>query len=86
MQTFLAPDLGGMGPRRKSYAEGMSNHPAVGAGTPGYGVEFAGIGQGPGGKVRGVSAGQGMGHHRAVKSEDFGRGGTGWGVGGGGST
>jgi hypothetical protein len=84
-QSFLAPDLAGMGGRRRSIAEGQ-NHPAAGLGTPGYGMglqaqsPFGTLGPG---KVRGVSPGS---HRRAAKSEDFGRGGTGWGVGTGGST
>ncbi|WWC89378.1 uncharacterized protein L201_004301 [Kwoniella dendrophila CBS 6074] len=91
--TFLTtPNLqqqGGSSARRRSFGE----HHAVGAGTPGYGVEFTqnnGIsnnnspfGQLRPGAVRGVSSG---GHRRAAKSEDFGRVGTGWGVGTGGST
>ena len=86
--NFLTPDIPGMGSRRRSFAEG-SSHPAAGAGTPGYGVEFAQSSSfgslGPG-RIRGVGGGSG-GHRRDVKSEDWGRGGdTGWGVGLGGST
>ena len=79
------PDVG---QRRRSFAEG-SNHPAAGFGTPGYGVEFtrptSPFGQMGPGPIRGSSP---MGHRRAVKSEDFGRGGSasGWGVGAGGTT
>lgn len=67
----VGPD---MGPRRRSYAEGMggTGHHASGAGTPGYGV--------------GLSPNQGrpvMGHRRGIQSEDFGRG---WGLGQAGST
>lgn len=63
----------GMGPRRRSFAEGTGgHHPAAGAGTPGYGVEFAS----PYGRPQ-------FGHRRGIKSEDFGRG---WGLGQGGST
>ena len=83
VQGFLNPDEFGMGGRRRSFAEGQT-HPAAGAGTPGYGVEFANaypFGSLPPGRVRGVSAG----HRRTAKSEDFGRP-TGWGVGAGGST
>ncbi|WVQ67718.1 uncharacterized protein L199_005922 [Kwoniella botswanensis] len=77
--------------RRRSFGGEGSNHPAAGAGTPGYGVEFtqntqnhsSPFGQLRPGAVRGVSGG---GHRRAAKSEDLGRAGTGWGVGAGGST
>jgi hypothetical protein len=67
----VGPD---MGPRRRSFAEGMGGmgHHASGAGTPGYGV--------------GLSPNQGrpvMGHRRGIQSEDFGRG---WGLGQAGST
>lgn len=82
-QSFLMPDQGGFGPRRRSFAEGM-NHAAVGAGTPGYGVEFtrpSPFGTLDPGTVKGSLA---MGHRRAAKSEDLGRpGGTGWGIAGG---
>ena len=85
--NFLSPDLG-LGPRRKSFTEGL-NHPAAGAGTPGYGVEFSNLapfGSMSPGRVRGVGASP-SGHRRGVKSEDWGRAlGTGWGVGQGGST
>jgi hypothetical protein len=86
-QSFLMPDQGGLGPRRRSFAEGM-NHPAAGAGTPGYGVEFvrsSPFGTLDPGRIRGNSP---MGHRRAAKSEDLGRpgAGSGWGVGQGGST
>ena len=85
--TFLMPDQGGLGPRRRSFAEG-TNHPAAGAGTPGYGVEFtkpSPFGTLDPGKIRGSVP---MGHRRAAKSEDLGRPGqgTGWGMGAGGST
>ncbi|ORX36669.1 hypothetical protein BD324DRAFT_459889 [Kockovaella imperatae] len=83
---FLSPDMSGLGPRRKSFTEGLS-HPAAGAGTPGYGIEFSSApygGQSPG-RVRGVGGTSG-GHRRGIKSEDWGVGGTGWGVGQGGST
>ena len=80
MQSFLAPDSAGLGPRRRSFAEG-SAHPASGAGTPGYGMGFANQ-QAPA-YLRPTSA---SGHRRGVKSEDWGRGGTGWGMGQGGST
>ena len=86
VQSFLSPDQPGIGPRRRSFAEG-TNHPAAGAGTPGYGVEFTSLspfGTLSPGRVRGVSPGGG--HRRAAKSEDSGRGGTGWGMGAGGST
>jgi len=76
---FLAPE---QTVRRRSIAEGT--HHAVGAGTPGYGIEFnkgSPFGTLDPGRVRGVT-----GHRRAAKSEDIGRGGTGWGMGGGGST
>ncbi|OCF42914.1 hypothetical protein I317_03265 [Kwoniella heveanensis CBS 569] len=72
--------------RRRSFGGTEGSHPAAGAGTPGYGVEFTStspFGQLRPGAVRGVSA---HGHRRAAKSEDFGRVGTGWGVGAGGST
>ncbi|WVQ99384.1 hypothetical protein IAU59_006517 [Kwoniella sp. CBS 9459] len=72
--------------RRRSFGGAEANHPAAGAGTPGYGVEFtsaSAFGQVRPGAIRGVS---GHGHRRAAKSEDFGRVGTGWGVGAGGST
>lgn len=68
--------------RRRSFAEGT--HHAAGAGTPGYGVEFTAPGA-----LTGRIRGAGMGHRRAVKSEDYGRPGqpgTGWGMGAGGST
>ncbi|WRT66343.1 uncharacterized protein IL334_003298 [Kwoniella shivajii] len=90
-QSFLVPNQaqGGLGARRRSFGGEGTNHPAAGAGTPGYGVEFtqnnnnSPFGQLRPGVVRGVS---GHGHRRAAKSEDFGRVGTGWGVGAGGST
>ena len=86
--SFLTPDVSGLGPRRRSFAEG-SIHPAAGAGTPGYGVEFSQsspFGSLSPGSMRGVRGSAG-GHKRDVKSEDWGRGGdTGWGVGLGGST
>ncbi|KAL7421562.1 hypothetical protein Q5752_003331 [Cryptotrichosporon argae] len=64
--------------RRRSI--GGEPHPAAGAGTPGYGVEFAShLAK----AARGLG---GPGHRRAARSEDLGRGGTGWGVGAGGST
>lgn len=83
-EAFLIPG-GGLGPRRRSFAEG-SRHPASGAGTPGYGVEFQ-RSPSPFGAL-GVPPSRPMGHRRAVQSEDFGRPGvgTGWGVGAGGST
>ncbi|WVW83867.1 hypothetical protein I302_105889 [Kwoniella bestiolae CBS 10118] len=89
--SFLpAPSNSQQQGRRRSFGGGEgSNHPAAGAGTPGYGVEFtpqnnnSPFGQLHPGAVRGVSGG---GHRRAAKSEDFGRVGTGWGVGAGGST
>lgn len=62
--------------RRRSFGgEGM--HPAAGAGTPGYGVEFMAAGGGMRGPVRGQQMA-----HRRTGSE----GGTGWGMGAGGST
>ncbi|WWC61829.1 uncharacterized protein I303_104414 [Kwoniella dejecticola CBS 10117] len=85
--TFLTPAQ--QGGRRRSFGGEGSNHPAAGAGTPGYGVEFtpannnSPFGTLRPGAVRGISGG---GHRRAAKSEDFGRVGTGWGVGAGGST
>lgn len=91
-QNFLNPQElpGSSTHRRKSFTEGI-NHPAAGAGTPGYGMEFMRgqnfMGEGntfgtlDPSKVRGVG---GMGHRRTAKSEDFGRGG--WGLGQGGST
>jgi hypothetical protein len=82
-QNLLTPEPG-LGPRRRSFAEGMS-HPAAGAGTPGYGVEFtrpSPFGTLDPGRIRGVSPG----HRRAAKSEDLGRPSGGWGVGAGGST
>ncbi|KAL1405538.1 hypothetical protein Q8F55_009176 [Vanrija albida] len=78
-----APETG-FTSRRRSFAEGTS-HPAAGAGTPGYGVEFIQRSVAPG-AIRGVQLGVNQGHRRAARSEDFGRGGTGWGVGQGGST
>lgn len=84
---FLIPEGGAV--RRRSFAEG-SSHPAAGAGTPGYGVEFSMPGAfTPPHRLRGGQFGPGGGHHRrAVRSEDFSRfgPGTGWGVGQGGST
>lgn len=72
-------------PRRRSFNDGV--HPAAGAGTPGYGVEFSVPGGVvPQGRLRGGSFGSAMGHRRAVRSEDFSAMGTGWGVGAGGST
>ena len=85
-QSFLSPASMQTGSRRRSFAEG-SYHPAAGAGTPGYGVEFGAVsspGQMGPGRARGISPG--AGHRRAAKSEDLGRGGTGWGMGGGGTT
>ena len=82
-QNFLSPEQG-LGPRRRSFAEG-TNHPAAGAGTPGYGVEFtrpSPFGTLDPGRIRGLSPG----HRRAAKSEDLGRPSGGWGVGAGGST
>lgn len=82
-QPGLIPPASSSNVRRRSFAEGT--HHAVGAGTPGYGVEFTM----PGAMATGRAVrGAGMGHRRAVKSEDFGRPGqlTGWGVGQGGST
>lgn len=84
---LMAPSNPGLGPRRKSFTEGI--HPAAGAGTPGYGVEFTMPGAlTPPGRLRGGSFN--MGHRRGVQSEDFSRAGgplgTGWGVGQGGST
>ncbi|WVQ72407.1 hypothetical protein IAR50_001959 [Cryptococcus sp. DSM 104548] len=76
-QYFLAPNTSKA--RRSSFGSG--EHPAVGAGTPGYGVEFSPQLNARPGPVRGSSM-----HRRWAKSEDFGRGGTGWGVGSGGST
>ena len=82
-QSFLAVEQPGLGHRRRSFAEG-SNHPATGAGTPGYGMGFATQPQAGGfGRIHVPSPG--MGHRRAVQSEDFGRG-TGWGIAGAGST
>ena len=63
--------LDGMGPRRRSFAEGT--HPAAGAGTPGYGVEFTGAQSRPTAN-----------HRRGAKSEDLSA--QGWGLGQGGST
>lgn len=72
-------------PRRRSFNDGV--HPAAGAGTPGYGVEFTVPGSVvPQGRLRGGSFGSAMGHRRAVRSEDYSAMGTGWGVGAGGST
>ena len=73
-QSMLGVGSVDMGPRRRSFAEGMggTGHHASGAGTPGYGV--------------GLSPHQGrpvMGHRRGIQSEDFGRG---WGLGQAGST
>lgn len=80
-QHFLTPVPSHATARRRSFGGG--EHPAMGAGTPGYGMEFSSpFADKPAGQVRGVS----MGHRRAARSEDFGRGGTGWGVGAGGST
>ncbi|ODN94311.1 hypothetical protein L198_05167 [Cryptococcus wingfieldii CBS 7118] len=76
-QYFLAPGL----PKGRRSSFGGGEHPAVGAGTPGYGVEFSPQLNARPGPVRGSSM-----HKRWAKSEDFGRGGTGWGVGTGGST
>lgn len=71
VQSYLgAPD---MGPRRRSFAEGMGHH-ASGAGTPGYGVGLTA----PTPYARNAG-----GHRRGIQSEDFGRG---WGLGQGGST
>jgi hypothetical protein len=81
---FLIPETGGIGARRRSFAEGTMHH-AAGPGTPGYGVEFSLPGAiTPPGRLRGAP----YTHRRAVKSEDFSRylPGTGWGVGQGGST
>lgn len=70
-QSYLGtPD---MGPRRRSFAEGMSHH-ATGAGTPGYGVGLS---------APTPYARHGVGHRRGIQSEDFGKG---WGLGQGGST
>ncbi|KAK4686226.1 transcription factor CRZ1, partial [Tremellales sp. Uapishka_1] len=78
-QNFLQPSPENV--RRRSFGE---THPAAGAGTPGYGVEFTSpTGNALQGRVRGLSPGKG--HRRFVRSEDLGRG-TGWGVGSGGST
>ncbi|WWC70257.1 uncharacterized protein I206_104207 [Kwoniella pini CBS 10737] len=89
--SFLAPVQQAVSSgRRRSLGGESSNHPAAGAGTPGYGVEFtpannnSPFGTLRPGVVRGISGGGG--HKRAAKSEDFGRVGTGWGVGAGGST
>lgn len=80
-QHFLTPTLSHATVRRRSFGGG--EHPAMGAGTPGYGMEFSSPFMGKSvGQIRGVN----MGHRRAARSEDFGRGGTGWGVGAGGST
>jgi hypothetical protein len=73
-QAMLGVGSVDMGPRRRSFAEGMggTGHHASGAGTPGYGV--------------GLSPNQGrpvIGHRRGIQSEDFGRG---WGLGQAGST
>ncbi|ORY34038.1 hypothetical protein BCR39DRAFT_233998 [Naematelia encephala] len=87
-QSFLSVDQGhsgGIGPRRRSFAEGTT-HPAAGAGTPGYGVEFTGavpIANYSGARAAGRASP--LGHRRSVKSEDLGKG-SGWGVGAGGST
>ncbi len=80
-QSFLNPEQPGLGPRRRSFAEG-TNHPAAGAGTPGYGMEFTSPLGPPG--LRATSPV--MGHRRGVQSEDIGRGGNGWGMAGAGST
>lgn len=78
-------EAGQSAPRRRSFNDGV--HPAAGAGTPGYGVEFSVPGGVvPQGRLRGGSFGSLMGHRRAVRSEDFSAMGTGWGVGAGGST
>ncbi|GMK54310.1 hypothetical protein CspeluHIS016_0108960 [Cutaneotrichosporon spelunceum] len=62
--------------RRRSFNDGL--HPAAGAGTPGYGVQFSMPGAiTPPGRVRGGSFN--LGHRRKVQSEDFSRGG--WGIG-----
>jgi len=82
-QSFLAPDQPGLGPRRRSFAEG-TNHPASGAGTPGYGMGFTTpLSLNP---ARLRAGSPGVGHRRAVQSEDLGRGGAGWGMAGAGST
>ncbi|KAK8864388.1 hypothetical protein IAR55_001636 [Kwoniella newhampshirensis] len=80
--TFLMPQGPGQAGRRRSFGGGEAPHPAAGVGTPGYGVEFTST---PSGQLRGGQL-RGVGHRRAAKSEDFGRVGTGWGVGAGGST
>ncbi|BEJ03384.1 hypothetical protein CcaverHIS641_0105590 [Cutaneotrichosporon cavernicola] len=61
--------------RRRSFNDGM--HPAAGAGTPGYGVQFSMPGAISPGRMRGGSFN--LGHRRQVQSEDFSRGG--WGIG-----
>ena len=83
LQNYLTPAQPGIGPRRRSFAEG-TNHPAFGAGTPGYGMGFA-VQSSPIGPARVRTASPGFGHRRAVKSEDLGQG-TGWGIAGAGST
>ena len=83
LQNFLTPAQPGLGPRRRSFAEG-TNHPALGAGTPGYGMGFT-THSSPMGPARLRPATPGPGHRRAVKSEDLGQG-TGWGIAGAGST
>lgn len=81
-QTFMQPNSQGvqsylgapdMGPRRRSFAEGMGHH-ASGAGTPGYGVGLT---------APTPYARHAGGHRRGIQSEDFGKG---WGLGQGGST
>ena len=82
-QTFVQPQVGqgvqsylgapDMGPRRRSFAEGMGHH-ASGAGTPGYGVGLT---------APTPYARHAGGHRRGIQSEDFGKG---WGLGHGGST
>ncbi|WVR07031.1 hypothetical protein IAU60_004070 [Kwoniella sp. DSM 27419] len=94
-QAFLSPAQGqghalGGGTRRRSFAGEGSTHPAAGAGTPGYGVEFTSTFNGLSGGLGQVRSVSGGGHRRSAKSEDFGRlgagAGTGWGMGAGGST
>ncbi|WVO16267.1 hypothetical protein L204_103942 [Cryptococcus depauperatus] len=79
--TFLIPEPSVL-PRRRSFG---GEHPAMGAGTPGYGMEFAStLGSKPSGQLRTV----GTGHRRTPRSVDLGRigGETGWGMGSGSST
>ncbi len=77
--TLQAPSSGLN--RRRSFNDGT--HPAAGAGTPGYGVEFTMPGAiTPPGRMRGGSFN--LGHRRQVQSEDFSRGG--WGIGQGGAS